>query len=382
MKLKPFIPIIFSLVLFGIFLVLPASWFTGLINSKTVATQSVALTDQVLKGTLVQDKMYQSDAYYPIYGSSELEKDDPFNPAILLNNRNQVSKKPFLIGTGGSTDLVNAVELGSQYGNLKDKKMAFIVSPQWFTKNGLTQDNFKARISKAQLNQLFNQEQLSPELKQRYAKRLLQFKDVENRAYLEKVAQGKTQKNKNYLSKFNDEQLKKIEAIKSVYPLRKSPVSHIDPITSKNDSWNDMMTEAKVYGAKHTKTNEFGIRDEYWDLIKKHKRKINRNHEFRENSPEFKDLELLVDTLREAGADVDYIIIPSNGKWYDHIGIDKDRRQKIYQKIDKTIVDHGGQTYDMSDKDYEPYVVSDAVHIGWKGWVYITKNIDEHMHQK
>lgn len=382
MKLKPFIPIILSLVLFGIFLVLPASWFTGLINSKTVATQSVALTDQVLKGTLVQDKMYQSDAYYPIYGSSELEKDDPFNPAILLNNRNQVSKKPFLIGTGGSTDLVNAVELGSQYGNLKGKKMAFIVSPQWFTKNGLTQDNFKARISKAQLNQLFNQEQLSPQLKQRYAKRLLQFKDVENRAYLEKVAQGKTQENKNYLSTFKDEQLKKIEAIKAVYPLRTSPVSHIDPITSKNDSWNYVMTEAEIYGAKHTKTNEFGIRDEYWDLIKKHKRKINRNHEFRENSPEFKDLELLVDTLREAGADVDYIIIPSNGKWYDHIGIDKDRRQKIYKKIDKTIVDHGGQTYDMSDKDYEPYVVSDAVHIGWKGWVYITKNIDEHIHQK
>ncbi|MGW7885325.1 D-alanyl-lipoteichoic acid biosynthesis protein DltD [Staphylococcus xylosus] len=382
MKLKPFIPIIVSLVLFGIFLVLPASWFAGLINSKTVATQSVALTDQVLKGTLVQDKMYQSDAYYPIYGSSELEKDDPFNPAILLNNRNQVSKKPFLIGTGGSTDLVNAVELGSQYGNLKGKKMAFIVSPQWFTKNGLTQDNFKARISKAQLNQLFNQEQLSPELKQRYAKRLLQFKDVENRAYLEKVAQGKSQKNKNYLSNFKDEQLKKIEAIKAVYPLRKSPVSHVDPITSKNDSWDDVMTEAEIYGAKHTKTNEFGIRDEYWDLIKKHKRKINRNHEFRGNSPEFKDLELLVDTLREAGADVDYIIIPSNGKWYDHIGIDKDRRQKIYKKIDKTIVDHGGQTYDMSDKDYEPYVVSDAVHIGWKGWVYITKNIDEHMHQK
>ena len=382
MKLKPFIPIIVSLVLFGIFLVLPASWFAGLINSKTVATQSVALTDQVLKGTLVQDKMYQSDAYYPIYGSSELEKDDPFNPANLLNNRNQVSKKPFLIGTGGSTDLVNAVELGSQYGNLKGKKMAFIVSPQWFTKNGLTQDNFKARISKAQLNQLFKQEQLSPELKQRYAKRLLQFKDVENRAYLEKVAQGKSQENKNYLSNFKDEQLKKIEAIKAVYPLRKSPVSHIDPITSKNDSWDDVMTEAEIYGAKHTKTNEFGIRDEYWDLIKKHKRKINRNHEFRENSPEFKDLELLVDTLREAGADVDYIIIPSNGKWYDHIGIDKDRRQKIYKKIDKTIVDHGGQTYDMSDKDYEPYVVSDAVHIGWKGWVYITKNIDEHMHQK
>lgn len=83
MKLKPFIPIIVSLVLFGIFVILPASWFTGLINSKTLATQRVALTDQVLKGTLIQDKMYQSDAYYPIYGSSELEKDDPFNPCVF-----------------------------------------------------------------------------------------------------------------------------------------------------------------------------------------------------------------------------------------------------------------------------------------------------------
>lgn len=382
MKLKPFIPIIVSLLLFGVFLVMPASWFSGLVNSKTVATQRIALTDQVLKGTLIQDKMYQSNAYYPIYGSSELEKDDPFNPALLLNGRKGVSKQPFLIGTGGSTDLVNAVELGSQYGNLRGKKMAFIVSPQWFTKHGLTHDNFKARISKAQLNQLFNQKQLSPELKQRYAKRLLHFKDVENRPYLEKVAAGHIQQDQQYLSNFQDSQLKKIEAMKSVYPLRTSPVSHVEPITRKNDSWQSMMTQAESYGEAHTKTNQFGIRDDYWDLIKQHKRKINRNYEFRQNSPEFDDLKLLVDTLREGGADVEYIILPSNGKWYDHIGIHKERRQKIYNKIDKTIVDNGGHTYNMTDKDYEPYVVSDAVHIGWKGWVYITERIDKHMHEK
>lgn len=214
MKLKPFIPIIISLMLFGIFIITPASWFTGLINSKTLTTQRVALTDQVLKGTLIQDKMYQSNAYYPIYGSSELEKDDPFNPALILDGRKDVPKKPFLIGTGGSTDLVNAVELGSQYEHLKGKKMAFIVSPQWFTKKGLTQSNFKARISKAQLNQLFNQGHLSPELKQRYAKRLLQFKDVENRDYLKQVAQGKDVDNDHYLSPFKDNQLKKLSRLK------------------------------------------------------------------------------------------------------------------------------------------------------------------------
>ncbi|RIO79539.1 D-alanyl-lipoteichoic acid biosynthesis protein DltD, partial [Staphylococcus gallinarum] len=51
MKLKAFIPIIVSLILFGVFLILPASWFTGLINNKTLQEQRLNITDQVLKGT-------------------------------------------------------------------------------------------------------------------------------------------------------------------------------------------------------------------------------------------------------------------------------------------------------------------------------------------
>ncbi|MCE5048045.1 D-alanyl-lipoteichoic acid biosynthesis protein DltD [Staphylococcus equorum] len=381
MKLKPFIPIIASLILFGIFLAIPVSWFTGLINSKTLETQRISLSDQVLKGTLIQDKMYESDAYYPIYGSSELEKDDPFNPALLINNDKNIPEKPFLIGTGGSTDLVNAVEIGSQYDNLKGKKIAFIVSPQWFTNNGLTSENFKARIAKGQLNQLFKQNKLSPELKQRFAKRLLQFKDAENKAYLKKVAQQPQNVKDTYISSFTDNQLKKIELIKAMFPLTSSPLSQVKPVTQEGQSWEDIQKQAEKYGEARTKSNEFGIRDEYWDLIKSHKRKINRDYEFNINSPEFNDLALLVDTLNEAGADVEYIILPSNGKWYDYIGIDKQRRQGIYKKINQTIVEHGGDVYDMSDKDYEPYVVSDAVHIGWKGWVYISERINQHLQE-
>lgn len=381
MKLKPFIPIIASLILFGIFLAIPVSWFTGLINSKTLETQRISLSDQVLKGTLIQDKMYESDAYYPIYGSSELEKDDPFNPALLINNDKNISEKPFLIGTGGSTDLVNAVELGSQYDNLKGKKIAFIVSPQWFTNNGLTSENFKARIAKGQLNQLFKQNNLSPELKQRFAKRLLQFKDAENKPYLEKVAQQPQNVKDTYISSFTDNQLKKIELIKAMFPLTSSPLSQVKPVTQEGQSWEDIQKQAEKYGEARTKSNEFGIRDEYWDLIKSHKRKINRDYEFNINSPEFNDLALLVDTLNEVGADVEYIILPSNGKWYDYIGIDKHRRQGIYKKIKQTIVERGGDVYDMSDKDYEPYVVSDAVHIGWKGWVYISERMNQHLQE-
>lgn len=156
MKFKPFLPILISGVIFVIFVILPASWFTGLVTDKTLADNRISLTDQVLKGTLIQNKLFESDKYYPIYGSSELGKDDPFNPGIALNKHNS-SKQTFLLGTGGSTDLINAVELASQYDNLKGKKLTFIISPQWFTNHGLTNQNFDARMSQTQINQMFNQ---------------------------------------------------------------------------------------------------------------------------------------------------------------------------------------------------------------------------------
>lgn len=48
-------------------------------------------------------------------------------------------------------------------------------------------------------------------------------------------------------------------------------------------------------------------------------------------------------------------------------------------KIHSTVVDNGGKIYDMTDKDYEKYVISDAVHISWKGWVYMDEQIAKHM---
>ncbi|MEJ7528141.1 D-alanyl-lipoteichoic acid biosynthesis protein DltD, partial [Staphylococcus lugdunensis] len=41
--------------------------------------------------------------------------------------------------------------------------------------------------------------------------------------------------------------------------------------------------------------------------------------------------------------------------------------------------DNGGKIYDLTNKDYEKYVISDAVHIGWKGWVYVDQQIARHM---
>lgn len=381
MKLKPFLPILISGAIFIVFLLLPASWFTGLVTNKTLEDNRISLTDQVLKGTLIQNKLFETNKYYPVYGSSELGKDDPFNPAIALNKHNS-SKPVFLVGTGGSTDLINSVELAAQYDKLKGKKITFIISPQWFTDHGLTNRNFDARISQTQIQQLFNQSKMPGELKQRYAQRLLQFPHVHNKAFLRYQAKHPDTTSNNYISKFKENQLLKIESIKSLFNTKSVPLEDVKPVTNSSDSWQDMRDKAVQVGKDNTTSNQFDIRDPYWKLIKESKRKVKRNYEFNINSPEFQDLKLLVQTMHDAGADVQYVSIPVNGKWYDYIGINQDRRQAVYKKIHSTVVDNGGKIYDMTDKDYEKYVISDAVHIGWKGWVYVDQQIAKHMKEK
>ena len=121
------------------------------------------------------------------------------------------------------------------------------------------------------------------------------------------------------------------------------------------------------------------MNDQYWSLLKQQRKRFNRSYEFNKNSVEFDDLQLLIDTLKEAKADPLFIVIPANGKWYDHIHVDKMKREAVYQKINHTITSNNMKVYDLTDKEYEPYVITDAVHIGWKGWVYINEQMLNHI---
>ena len=85
------------------------------------------------------------------------------------------------------------------------------------------------------------------------------------------------------------------------------------PVTEPNVSWQEMQDKAVTLGEKRI-INNYGIRNEYWEKLI-HKKPMNhRKYEFKINSPEFNDLSLLVDTMHNASADVQYVILPVNGK--------------------------------------------------------------------
>jgi poly-D-alanine transfer protein DltD len=67
-------------------------------------------------------------------------------------------------------------------------------------------------MSQTQINQMFNQKDMPEDLKQRFAKRLLQFPHVHNKDYLKQVAKDPNHVSGNYISAVKENQLIKIEA--------------------------------------------------------------------------------------------------------------------------------------------------------------------------
>ena len=63
--------------------------------------------------------------------------------------------------------------------NLENRKMVFVLSPQWFVKEGLDELHFAPNFSSQQAYHFLFNDELQPEMKRQIAKRLLEFEIVQ-----------------------------------------------------------------------------------------------------------------------------------------------------------------------------------------------------------
>ena len=91
-----------------------------------------------------------------------------------------------------------------------------------------------------------------------------------------------------------------------------------------------------------------------------------------------KDLNIFLDIAQDLGVDVRVVLLPVNGKWYDYTGFLKEDRWAIYEAIKQVLDQRGIKYYDYQDDDYEPYVMQDMLHLGWKGWTRLEKDLYEY----
>ncbi|MEC1620716.1 D-alanyl-lipoteichoic acid biosynthesis protein DltD [Bacillus mojavensis] len=382
MKKRFFGPIILAFILFAGAIAVPSSWLTRFITDKRVEESATTLNPSMFQGLYLQNQMLNDPTYLPIYGSSELSRLDEFHPSNYFQVNNE-GFTPYLVGKGGSQSLIHSLNFAAHMDQLKGKKIVFIVSPQWFIKRGSDEQHFAPNYSALQGLDLAFNEQIDPDVKKKMMKRMLRFKAVQNDAVLSELykamVNGQTWK-VNALKPAAKVYYKMLEKKDLYYSATETtgPKRYISQ-SVKDKSWSELNKLADESAKRHSGSNDFHIDNPVYKKLKPKVPKLKGKNKGRSyaKSPEYGDFELMLHILKDAGAEPMFVTIPVNGKWYDYTGFPKKGRTDYYEKVNKQIKAKGFQVADFSGHEYDPYFMKDTIHIGWKGWVYVDKAIDE-----
>jgi len=388
MKKYAFGPLILAVILFLVFLFIPNAWIGDLISNKKVAKDATSLSPLMFQGDYIQSRMLADKKYFPIYGSSELSRFDPFHPSNYFE-ANQEGFTPFLYGRGGTQSLVQFMNFAAHSNQLKGKKLVFIISPQWFHKKGIDNVHFDPNYSMLQAYDLAFNHSIDPRLKRKAIHRLLKF-DVVKRDYMltsvfrsEIGRHGKFRLDNEIIRPFaymNWKLLQKKDLYFSLYG-GYNHKRYKDPKIVKGKSWGELEQIASQYGKQRAKGNPYDVSYSFYKkkiIPTAAKMKNYNRHATYAKSVEYNDFQMVLDLLKEKGAKPIFISLPVNGRWYDYTGFPKNGREVYYKKICKQVSASGFPIVDLSGHEYDPYFLKDTMHIAWKGWVYVDQAMEQH----
>jgi D-alanine transfer protein len=308
-----------------------------------------------------------------VMGSSELESVVPQNPRVFLPAK--VSDFDlFLSGRGHTQSLYHAIELAAMAGNLREKKVALIISPQWFDPGGVDPQAFRAFFSDTEWQGMLDNPQLAPHTKAALIDRVASlmngvpgFDNPNGHGIVDDAAHI-------FLTPY--EQLVRrghtlmLESESSQWSLPYRVAGGSVPIDKVD--WAGEQLEAQAEGASLVH-NQFGVADPYFaTYIQAGLAKLKGSMagiDYAAPSAEYGDLELFLDVAKDLGVRVLLVSVPMNGKWYDYAGYGATRRADYYSKIRDIPDRHGVQLADFSQNEYQPYFMYDVMHLGWIGWL-------------
>lgn len=396
--MKRFIPLALALVLVW----LAVSSFNDVMASKVNALYAPnfgnELNQQKNLGTVLQKAALDRGDSIPVFGSSELsETYREFHPVTFFQGKYQGIQYN-LIGRGHSQSLIHLLNLGALGDTLKDEKVVIIISPQWFTKTGLTSDNFMSNFSQQQYLAFMTNDSIDQGIKTDVTRRVGSLLGPEvqteikahahlsagNTAYgqiLLGILKPYYELKTTLLTTKDLYQSYKLFAGKPLQPVHSS-ANGADVVQERVNGlkidWEAERKRAIKLGEEQSSNNDYRIENGYFDqyirkTLSEYKRYL-KGQSYLE-SPEYEDLELMLRLCREQGIKPLFISIPVNGPWYDYGGFPKEDRQAYYEKVRKLITSYGFELADFADHEYDAYFLKDTMHLGWKGWVDVNEAI-------
>jgi D-alanine transfer protein len=142
----------------------------------------------------------------------------------------------------------------------------------------------------------------------------------------------------------------------------------------QHPDWQAWYDRASLDGAAACTNNSFGIDSDYYTTYigSDPTRFVGTDADVSFlDSREYDDLELFLDICEETGLEPLVVMVPVNGRWYDHTGMSADMRATYYENIRRLCADRAVEIADFSGSEDELYFLRDVMHLGWRGWIHV-----------
>lgn len=369
-------PVILAFVLILILFSLPISGNHSTTTEKraAVSLSPVVFKNQSLKKQALNDKRVN---FVPFFGSSELRRMDRFHPSVMAARYHNYT--PFLFGSRGTQSLPQFFNINSMENSMTDQKAVYIISPQWFTKQGIMAPAFKYyNGSYANLTWLRHANPKSPY--DRYvAKRLLSLigSDGTVGAGARKIAAGQPLSSwDRTVINTRINLLAHEDALFSEFQINRNYEKHILPNINhlpKKYDYQKLYTQAERTGKADSNNNRFHIRNAFYNRQVKPRigKLAGSQAKFSYTaSPEYGDLQVVLNQFKNTNSNVLFVIPPVNAKWEKFTGLNMKMYYRTVAKIKFQLHEQGfNHVLDLSHDGDKPAFMEDTIHIGWAGWV-------------
>ena len=323
--------------------------------------------------------------FIPFFGSSEWNRFDNMHPAVLAEKYNR-SYRPYFLGQAGAASLSQYFGMQQITSELENKQAVFVISPQWFTKEDHDPTIFQTYFNNDQLT-AFLEKQSGDAASQFAANRLLkQNPGISLKGIVEKLAKNEQlsdfdQTMVNLSAEFNERQATLFEqfSIRGRLSYKDHVEKYLGTLPDQF-SYEELEAIARKEGEENTTNNDLGVDNHFYNnQLKKDFKKwegSQKNFNYLK-SPEYNDLQLVLDQFAKSKVNVLFVFQPVNKKWMDYTGLSEEMYQRTVEKIRYQLESQGFTNIaDFSKNGDEPYFVKDTIHIGWLGWLAFDKVVN------
>jgi D-alanine transfer protein len=331
----------------------------------------------------------------PLYGSSELIVAMPNRATdFFASYPTGFAVAPF--GDRAYPVLSMALGVASLGEALRGKRVAFSLSGTWFLGDDTLNDPkiFRNHYSELQAGDLLFDRHLPVQLKRDFARRLLQYALVTSDFPLLNPALGCLAHSCVYESLLPV--FEPVWATRSLF-LRARDLHEVlsyaeyakppAPRPTRID-WTALEAAADSSWSRSSSSNQFGIADSLWR--DEYAPVIQQSHGTEGDSAflagmaratRWRDLHLLLATLRAVGAKPLILDSPLKGAWWDYRGVSIGARQRFYQHFDSVASSYGFRpvTFAAWDADRN-FLAESRSHLSPKGWAVYDQTLNAFYH--